>query len=156
MDNTKSPRLLYKEKMAVSYTKNELKKAFDESGFSVCFNYDRGHVGAKHELFAAIWEVNPDVIITEADLCIIADESAVWRDQLLLIDKNGNKETAKTISKFMDESGIISFEYQITNEAGLKVCHGPSDVKKPTATERFTSDLQINADKLVLSIKSIR
>ena len=95
----------------------------------------------------------PHKIIGEAFKTYIIVEKG---DQLLLIDKNGNKETSKTINKFMDESGIISFEYQITNEAGLKVCHGPSDVKKPTATERFTSDLQINADKLVLSIKPIR
>ena len=151
MDNTKSPRLLYKEKMAVSYTKNELKKAFDESGFSVCFNYDRGHVGAKHELFAAIWEVNPDVIITEADLCIMAVEPVVWRDQILLIDKNGNKETANTIAKFMAESGIISYEYRFVNKSCAKSCLPPSENRKPTAL--FKGNLLIDGDKLLLTAR---
>jgi len=92
MENKKSPLLIYREKMAEVHTSEKIKSAFDESHYAVCFNYDRGHVGAKHELFAAIWEVNPDVIITEADLCIMAVEPVVWRDQLLLIDKNGNRE----------------------------------------------------------------
>jgi len=92
MENKKSPLLVYREKMAEVHTPEEIKSAFDESHYAVCFNYDRGHGGAKHALFAAIWEVNPDVIITEADLCIMAVEPVVWRDQLLLIDKNGNRE----------------------------------------------------------------
>ena len=65
MENKKSPLLIYKEKMAEVHNPEEVKAAFDQSIYAVCFNYDRGHVGAKHELFAAIWEVNPDVIITD-------------------------------------------------------------------------------------------
>ena len=108
MENKKSPLLVYREKMAEVHTSEEIKAAFDDSCYAVCFNYDRGHGRAKYGLFAAIWEVNPDVIITEADLCIMAVEPIVWRDQLLLIDKNGTKETANAIAKFMAESGIIS------------------------------------------------
>ena len=153
MENKKSPLLIYKEKMAEVHTPEEVKAAFDDSFYAVCFNYDRGHVGAKHELFAAIWEVNPDVIITEADLCIMAVEPVVWRDQLLLIDKNGNRETANTIAKFMAESGIISYEYRIVSEADIKVCFGTVDVKKESPIIRFKGNLLIDDDKLILTAR---
>lgn len=153
MKNKKSPLLVYREKMAEVHTPEEIKAAFDQSHYAVCFNYDRGHVGAKHELFAAIWEVNPDVIITEADLCIMAAEPIVWRDQLLLIDKNGNKETANTIAKFMAESGIISYEYRVVNEADIKVCFGNIEVKKDSLADRFKGNLLIDGDKLLLTAR---
>jgi len=153
MENKKSPLLVYREKMAEVHTPEEIKFAFDDSFYAVCFNYDRGHVGAKHELFAAIWEVNPDVIIAEADLCIMAVEPIVWRDQLLLIDKNGNKETANKIAKFMAESGIISYEYRIVSEADIKVCFGSVDVKKESPIVRFKGNLLIDDDKLILTAR---
>lgn len=149
--NKKSPLLVYREKMAELYTPEEIKSAFDESHYAVCFNYGRGHVGAKHELFAAIWELNPDVIIAEADLCIMAIEPFVWRDQLLLIDKNGNKETANTIAKFMAESGIISYEYRFVNKSGAKTCLPPSENGKPATS--FKGNLLIDGDKLLLTAR---
>ena len=153
MENKKSPLLVYREKMAEVHIPEEIKAAFDDSFYAVCFNYDRGHVGAKHELFAAIWEVNPDVIIAEADLCIMAVEPVVWRDQLLLIDQNGNKETANTIAKFMAESGIISYEYRVVNEADIKVCFGTVDVKKKSPIVRFKGNLLVDGDKLLLTAR---
>ena len=151
MENKKSPLLVYREKMAEVHTPEEIKAAFDESHYAVCFNYDRGHGGAKHALFAAIWEVNPDVIIAEADLCIMAVEPVVWRDQLLLIDRNGNKETANTIAKFMAESGIISYEYRFVNKSGVKVCLPPSKNGKPSAL--LKGNLLIDGDKLLLTAR---
>ena len=153
MENKKSPLLVYREKMAEVHTPEEIKAAFDDSFYAVCFNYDRGYGGAKHALFAAIWEVNPEVIITEADLCIMAVEPVVWRDQLLLIDKNGNKETANTIAKFMAESGIISYEYRVVNEADIKVCFGTVDVKRESPIIRFKGNLLVDGDKLMLTAR---
>ena len=151
MESPKSPLLVYREKIAEVHTPEEIKAAFDDSFYAVCFNYDRGYGGAKHELFAAIWEVNPDVIITEADLCIMAVEPVVWRDQLLLIDKNGNKETANTIAKFMAESGIISYEYRFVNKSGAKSYLPASENGKPTAS--FKGNLLIDGDKLLLTAR---
>lgn len=151
MENKKSPLLVYREKMAEVHTPEEIKAAFDDSFYAVCFNYDRGHVGAKHELFAAIWEVNPDVIITEVDFCVMAAEPFVRRDQLLLIDKNGTKETANTIAKFMAESGIISYEYRFVNKSGAKTCLPPSKNGKPSAL--LKGNLLIDGDKLLLTAR---
>ena len=155
MEQNKSPRCLFKEKMDGTHSLEEIKSAFDESIYSVCFNYDRGYSGAKHELFAAIWRVNPDVILTKADLCIMADEPIVWRDQLLLIDKNGNLETANTIADFMAESGIISYEYRTVNEDGIKICFGSEDIIKKSPTVRFKGNLTIDGDKLILNARRI-
>ena len=151
MENKKSPLLVYREKMVEIHTPENIKSAFDESHYAICFNYDRGHVGAKHELFAAIWEVNPDVIITEVDFCVMAAEPFVWRDQLLLIDKNGTKETANTIAKFMAESGIISYEYRFVNKSGSKTCLPPSKNGKPS--ELLKGNLLIDGDKLLLTAR---
>lgn len=151
MGNKKSPLLVYREKMAEVHTPEEIKAAFDDSGYAVCFNYDRGYGRAKYALFAAIWEVNPDVIIAEADLCIMTVEPVVWRNQLLLIDKNGNKETANTIATFMAESGIISYEYRFVNKSGTKICLPPSENGKPTAL--FKGNLLIDGDKLLLTAR---
>ena len=153
MEPKKSPLLIYREKMAEVHTPEEIKAAFDDSFYAVCFNYDRGHARGKHTLFAAIWEVNPDVIIAEADLCIMAVEPVVWRDQLLLIDKNGNKETANTIAKFMAESGIISYEYRVVNKDGFKCCFGSVDVKNDSPVARFKANLLIDGDKLMLTAR---
>ncbi len=153
MEAKKSPLLVYREKMTEVHTPKEIKSAFDESHYAVCFNYDRGHGRAKYALFAAIWEVNPDVIITEADLCIMAAEPVVWRDQLLLIDKNGTKETANTIAKYMAESGICSYEYRFVNKSDVKVCFGSVDVKKESPIVRFKGNLLIDGDKLLLTAR---
>ncbi len=153
MENKKSPLLVYREKIAEAHTPEEIKSAFDESHYAACFNYDRGHGRAKYALFAAIWDVNPDVIITEADLCIMAVEPIVWRDQLLLIDKNGNKETANTIAKYMAESGIISYEYRFVNKSGVKVCFGSVDVKKESPIVRFNGNLMIDGNHLLLTAR---
>lgn len=93
------------------------------------------------------------MIITVADLCILAVEPAVWRDQLLLIDKNGNKETANTIAKFMAESGMISYEYRIVSKNGFKHCFGATDVKKKSPIVRFKANLLIDGDKLILTAR---
>ena len=153
METKKSPLFVYREKMAEVHTPDEIKSAFDESHYAVCFNYDRGHGRAKYALFAAIWEANPDVIITEADLCIMAVEPIVWRDQLLLIDKSGNKETANAIAKYMAESGMISYEYRFVNKSGIKVCFGTVDVKKESPIVRFKGNLLIDGDKLLLTAR---
>ena len=88
MENKKSSLLIYREKTEEKHTVEELKTAFDESVYSVCFNHHRGFVGAKHELFAAIWDMNPDAILTKADLIFENEKTEEYRDQFLLIDKN--------------------------------------------------------------------
>ena len=69
------------------------------------------------------------------------------------VDKNGTKETANTSAKFMAESGIISYEYRVVNEADIKVCFGTVDVKKESPIIRFKGNLLVDGDKLMLTAR---
>lgn len=156
MENKKSPLLVYREKMAEVHTPAEIKEAFDTS-FAMCFDIDRGNrenIHKKRRLFAKIWSVNPDAIITEADLCVMSTESTVMRDQFLLINRNGTKEVINEIAKLIEESGIIPSAHFFFSEkkAGIKGCYRrvfgedkPSIVKK--------GNLLIDGEKLLVTVR---
>ena len=153
MGELKSKLLFYREKRAEVYTPEEIKAAFDESCYAVCFNYDRGYGLARRELFTAIWEINPDAMIVEADLCVFSAKPVIWRDQLLLIHRNGTIETAKTIAQYMTESGIVSFEYRFLDADGMKLCFGSPNVKQDSPVGPTKGNLLIDGDKVVLTVR---
>lgn len=147
---------LYREKKNEIHTPKEIKEAFDTS-FAMCFEVDRGSaesIHTKRKLFGDIWTLNPDAIITEADLCVMSTESTVLRDQFLLINKNGTNNITNEIAKLIEESGIIPSLYCFFSEkkAGIKGCYRrvfgddkPSIVKK--------GNLLIDGDKLLLTAR---
>lgn len=146
----------YREKKNAIYTPEEIKAAFDAS-FAMCFETDRGSaesIHTKRKLFGDIWTLNPDAIITEADLCVMSTESTVMRDQSLLINKNGTNDTTNEIAKLIEKSGIIPSVYCFFSEkrAGIKGCYRrvfgddkPSIVKK--------GNLLIDGDKLLVTVR---
>ena len=147
---------IYREKKNEVHTPEEIKEAFDTS-FAMCFVVDRGSaesIHTKRKLFGEIWTLNPDVIIAEAELCVMSTESTVMRDQFLLINKNGTKDTTNDIAKLIEESGIITSVYCFFSEkkASIKGCYRrvfgddkPSIVKK--------GNLLIDGDKLLLTVR---
>ncbi len=155
MENVKSPIRIYREKKDETYTSEEVKAAFENS-YAVCFNYDRGHVEAKHVLFGRIWALNPDVIITKADLCIMATTPMVRCDQFLLINRGGTPETTNEIARLMAESGIISYEYRFAAESkeGMKICFGSIDLKEKPQT-RFKGNLLMDGDQVLLTARPL-
>ena len=144
-------RKIYIEKKDIVHTPEEILAAFDESYYSVCFSIERNSelIRKKQTLFAKIYEANPDVIITDADLCILAREPVVMYDQLLLINKNGTMETANKIAKLMTESGIVSYEYRVVTECGIKICFGSIDIKD-SPIHRFKGTLLTDGEKPLL------
>ena len=146
----------YREKKNEVHNPEEVKEAFDAS-FAMCFEIDRGsaeNIHTKRKLFGDIWTVNPDAIITEADLCVMSTEPTVMRDQFLFINKNGTKDATNEIAKLIEESGIITSVYCFFSEkkAGIKGCYRrvfgedkPSVVKK--------SNLLIDGDKLLVTVR---
>ena len=146
----------YREKKNKAHTPEEVKEAFDVS-FAMCFEIDRGsaeNIHTKRKLFGDIWTVNPDAIITEADLCVMSTEPTVMRDQFLFINKNGTKDATNEIAKLIEESGIITSVYCFFSEkkAGIKGCYRrvfsedkPSVVKK--------GNLLIDGDKLLVTVR---
>jgi hypothetical protein len=147
---------IYREKKNEVHTPKEIKAAFDAS-FAMCFEIDRGiaeNMHTKRKLFGDIWTVNPDAIITEADLCVMSTEPTVMRDQFLFINKNGTKDATNEIAKLIEESGIITSVYCFFSEkkAGIKGCYRrvfgedkPSVVKK--------GNLLIDGDKLIVTVR---
>ncbi len=157
MPNTKSPLLIYREKMAEIHTPEEIKSAF-LSCYAVCFDLERidRYIIKKHALFADIWQVNPDVIITEADLCIMGSEPIVLQDQFLLINKNGTHEQANEIARLMAECGIVSNEYRFITEpkTGIKISYGSIGLEnKPN--RRFKGNLLFDGDKILLTVRCV-
>ena len=146
----------YREKKNEVHIPEEVKEAFDAS-FAMCFEIDRGsaeNIHTKRKLFGDIWTVNPDAIITEADLCVMSTEPTVMRDQFLFINKNGTKDATNEIAKLIEESGIITSVYCFFSEkkAGIKGCYRrvfgedkPSVVKK--------GNLLIDGDKLIVTVR---
>ena len=146
----------YREKKNEVHIPEEVKEAFDAS-FAMCFEIDRGsaeNIHTKRKLFGDIWTVNPDAIITEADLCVMSTEPTVMRDQFLFINKNGTKDATNEIAKLIEESGIITSVYCFFSEkkAGIKGCYRrvfgedkPSVVKK--------GNLLIDGDKLLVTVR---
>lgn len=146
----------YREKKNEVHTPEEIKEAFDTS-FAICFEIDRGsaeNIHTKRKLFGDIWTVNPDAIITEADLCVMSTEPTVLRDQFLFINKNGTKDSTNEIAKLIEESGIITSVYCFFSEkrAGIKGCYRrvfgedkPSIIKK--------GNLLIDGDKFLVTVR---
>lgn len=63
MEEKKSYRAIFKEKMAEVHTREEIKLAFEDS-FAACFALAEDRApGAKTRLFGRIWEINPDAIL---------------------------------------------------------------------------------------------
>ena len=103
----------------------------------------------KRSLFSKIYEANPDVIIVNADLCILAREPVVMYDQLLLINKNGTMEITNEIAKLMAESGIVSYEYRVVEDCGIKICFRSIDIKD-SPIHRFKGTLLTDGEKPLL------
>ena len=147
-------RNTYTEKKNEVHTSEEILSAFNESQYSVCFNINEGSEALiqKRNLFSKIHEANPDVIIVNADLCILAREPVVMYDQLLLINKNGTMEIANEIAKLMAESGIVSYEYRVVEDCGIKIGFGAIDIKD-SPIHRFKGTLLTDGEKpLLLSL----
>ena len=144
-------RKIYMEKKNIVHTSEEILSAFNESQYSVCFNINEGSEALiqKRVLFSKIYEANPDAIITDADLCILAREPIVMYDQFLLINKNGTMEIANKIAKLMTESGIVSYEYRVVEECGIKICFGSIDIKD-SPIHRFKGTLLTDGEKPLL------
>ena len=130
---------LYKQKKAEVHTPAEIKSAFEES-FAICFDFNENRTPTtRSSMFTSIWMLNPDAFIVECDLCVMSTEPKAHRDQFLLINRNGTKESANEILRLMEESDSITSAYCFFSEkkAGIKGCYcrvfgndKPSVVKK--------------------------
>lgn len=156
MEGKKSYRAIFKEKMAEVHTSDAIKLAFEDS-FAVCFALAEDHTpGARMQLFGKIWEINPNTIITEADLFVVQSDPVAAMDQYLVIGKNGTKETNALLAQCLEESGVITSPWYIRSkkQGGIKTCYQyvlGSD--KPAVVHK--ANLVIDGDNLFLTVRHL-
>lgn len=158
MQNERSPLLIYRQKTAEIHSPEEIKAAFDES-FAVCFAFDREKSAGrdpKPTLFTSIWDCNPDAIITETDLCVIGKDSLATSKQILLVNKNGTKESANEIVKLIEESGAVSAAYCFFSQrkAGIKGCYRRT-LGSDQSTVVKKANLLIDGQNLIITVRHI-
>lgn len=156
MEEKKSYRAIFRQKKDEVHTPEEIKLAFEDS-FAVCFALVEDHTpGARMQLFGKIWEINPDTIITEADLFVVQSDPVATKDQYLVICKNGTKETNALLSQCLEESGIITSPWYIQSKkhGGIKTCYWfASETQQKTVVHK--ANLLIDGDNLLLTVRHL-
>ena len=155
MEEKKGAMPVFFEKSKQTPTNEEIAAAFDSS-FAICFSFAKDAVKQKPKLLGTIWrDINPNMIATKADLVVMSTTPTVLRDQQLLINRNGSKESADEIVKLLTESGALAEAYCFFSEKkiGIKGCYRyvvGSD--KPTPIKK--ANLLIDGDKLLLTVRT--
>ena len=117
-------RKIYMKKKDIVHAPEEILAAFEDNT-AIVFELSRERTpSAKSNLFGGIWQINPEAIITETDLCVMSIESTAHRKQILVIDKGGDKDTGNRILDLMYKSGVVPFCYVTFKEKknGIKRC----------------------------------
>ena len=118
-------RKIYMEKKSEVHTHEEILAAFEDNT-AIVFELSRERTpSTKSNLFGGIWQINPEAIITEADLCVMSVEATAYRKQILVIDKGGDKDTGNRILDLMYKSGVVPSSCYVTfkeKKNGIKRC----------------------------------
>ena len=152
----KNYRAIFRQKKDEVHSREEIKLAFEDS-FAVCFTLVEDHTpGARMQLFGKIWEINPDTIITEADLFVVQSDPVAAMDQYLVISKNGTKETNALLAQCLEESGFITSPWYIKSEkhGGIKTCYRfASETQQKAVVHK--ANLLIDGDNLLLTVRHL-
>ncbi len=156
MEIKKSNLELYREKRDRVYTFSDIKEAFDNN-FSACFDVDKEKITDsrwRFELFSGIWKINPGAIIKEADLCVLTGKPTVKRKQILVINKNGTRDSANEIGHFIESTGFVTEAFCFFGErkGSAKKCYrnifGNS---KPAFINK--GNLLVDGDNLLVTVR---
>lgn len=152
----KNYRAIFRQKKDEVHTPEEILQAFDIS-FCACFALSEDRTpGARMQLFGKIWDINPDAIITEADLFVVESDPVAVKDQYLVICKNGTKESNALLAQCLEESGVITSPWYIQSKkhGGIKTCYRyVSGSDKPAVVHK--ANLLIDGDDLLLTVRHL-
>lgn len=157
MESKKSNLELFREKRDRVYTFVEIKEAF-YNNFSVCFDVDKEKITDsrwKYKLFSEIWGINSDAIIKEADLCVLTGKPMVKRKQILVINKNGTRDSANEIGEFIESIGFVTEAFCFFSERkdGVKkCCRNIFGNSKPVFINR--GNLLDDGDNLLVTVRT--
>ena len=148
-------RKIYMEKKNEVHTPEEILAAFEDNT-AIVFELSREKTpSAKSNLFGGIWQINPEAIITEADLCVMSVESTAHRKQILVIDKGDDKETGNRILDLMYKSGIVPACYVTFKEKrnGVKRCILQKFDKKTAVVKKM--NLLVDYGNLFVTVRHL-
>ena len=148
-------RKIYMEKKDIVHTHDEIFAAFEDNTV-ICFRISRfGTPSTKANLFGGIWQINPEAIIVEADLCVMSTEPTAHRKQILVIDKGGDKDTGNRILDMMYKSGVVPCCYVSFKEKknGIKRCILQKFDNKTTVVKKM--NLLVDYGNLLVTIRHL-
>ena len=149
-------RKIYIEKKNIVHTPKEILAAFEDNTAIVFeLKKERG-LSDKRNLFAGIWEINPEALIAEdCDLCVMGGESTTHRKQILIIDKGGDKDTGNRILDLMYKSGVVPFCYVSFKEKknGIKRCILQAFNAETTVVKKM--NLLVDYGNLIVTVRHL-
>ena len=148
-------RKIYMEKKNIVHTPEEILAAFEDNT-AIVFELSRERASfAKSNLFGGVWQINPEAIITEADLCVMSVEPTAHRKQILVIDKGGDKDTGNRILDLMYKSGVVPCCYVAFKEKkyGIKRCILQRFDYKKTVVKKM--NLLVDGNDLLVTVRHL-
>ena len=148
-------RKIYMEKKSEVHTHEEILAAFEDNT-AIVFELSRERTpSAKSNLFGGIWQINPEAIITEADLCVMSVESTAHRKQILIIDKGGDKDTGNRILDLMYKSSVVPSCYVTFKKKknGIKRCILQKFDNKTTVVKQI--NLLVDGKNLLVTVRHL-
>ena len=134
----------------------KIKAAFD-AGVAMCFSFDKENGSVSRvALVSKILENFPDALIAKCDYIYLGSEPKAFRDMILLVKKDTDKEAFnKMVDEIIIPSGIVSEAVFIgkTGEQGVKKA-----VKREFANDKpcivKKANLLVDGEKLVLTVRA--
>lgn len=148
-------RKIYMEKKNEVHTHEEILAAFEDNT-AIVFELSRERTpSAKSNLFGGIWQINPEAIITEADLCVMSIEATAHRKQILVIDKGGDKDTGNRILDLMYKSSVVPSCYVSFKEKKnyIKRCILQKFDYKTTVVKKM--NLLVDGNDLLVTVRHL-
>ena len=147
---------LYLEKKKEVQSPEEFLVAFEDNTAIVFELKKERNPSDKRNLFAGIWEINPESLISEdCDLCVMSIEPTAHDKQILVIDKGGDKDTGNRILDMMYKSGVVPCCYVSYKEKkhGIKRCILQKFDNKATVVKKM--NLLVDYGNLLVTVRHL-
>lgn len=102
-----------------------------------------------------IWEINSEAIIIDVDFCVFHSEPTVYCKRILVIDRNGNKESGNSIlGGLHDSEGIVDCYVSFKeNNCGIKRCILQTFDDKSKVVQKM--NLLIDGEDMLVTVRHL-
>ena len=147
---------LYISKRKEVHAPEEFLAAFEDNTAIVFELKKERNSSDKRNLFAGIWEINPEALISDdCELCVMSVEATAHRKQILVIDKGGDKDTGNRILDLMYKSGVVPCCHVTFKgkKNGIKRCILQKFDNKTTVVKKM--NLLVDYGNLLLTVRHL-